>query len=345
MRLVLTLLAYDEEDVVAETLDYYLSAGVDHVIATDNASRDRTREILEGYRDRGVLTLIDEPGRDYRQGDWVTRMARLAALEHEADWVINTDADEFYWPEEGGTLKTALAAVPDDAGSLVVPVADFRPREEDGRPWWERLTVRETFSRKARGARLVGGVYRPSGDLFVHAAHRATPDVEVARGIHSVSGPGLAELPGWRPIVALHFPMRSRAQYVRKITAGGRVFKPWLSEGEFTPEAASGFYDYKAVDDAAALAGIRRGELTFDDRIARHLGALRAGAAPPPVGPARGGGVLAWPDLPEPVAELRARAAQTAWTRVHSPEWDDVRRLRAGLRQVPGRLVDRLRRR
>jgi hypothetical protein len=345
VRLVLTLLVRDEQDIVADTLDFYLSAGVDHVIATDNASVDRTREILAGYRDRGLLTLIDEPGRDYRQGEWVTRMARLAALEHEADWVLHTDADEFYWPEEGGSLKGALAAVPDDAGSLAVPVVDFRPREEDGRPWWERLTVRETFTRKGRGARLVGGVYKPSGDLCFHTLHRATRDATVARGMHSVAGAGLAQLPGWHPIVTLHFPMRSRAQYVRKLNAGGKPFKPWLADAEITTDAASAFYDYKLIDEAEALAGIRRGEFVHDERIARHLGALKAGGTPPPVGPARGGGALAWPDLPEEVAELRARAAQAAWRRVHSPEWDDVRRLQPALRQLPGRVAERLRER
>ena len=43
---------------------------------------------------------------------WRTQMARLAATDYGADWVINTDADEF-WMSGGGTLKGVLAAVPE----------------------------------------------------------------------------------------------------------------------------------------------------------------------------------------------------------------------------------------
>ena len=51
--------------------------------------------------------MIQEPGEDLRDGEWVTRMARLAATEFGADWVINSDADEFWWPR-GGSLKHVL---------------------------------------------------------------------------------------------------------------------------------------------------------------------------------------------------------------------------------------------
>ena len=98
MKLVLTVLARDEADVIDAQVAFHLNAGVDFVIATDNNSGDGTTELLEAYARDGVLHLIREPAEGLRQGEWVTRMARLAATEYGADWVINTDADEFWWP-------------------------------------------------------------------------------------------------------------------------------------------------------------------------------------------------------------------------------------------------------
>src|SRR5262249_13640193 len=49
MKLVLTVLARDEADVIDAQVAFHLNAGVDYVVATDNNSRDGTTEILEAY--------------------------------------------------------------------------------------------------------------------------------------------------------------------------------------------------------------------------------------------------------------------------------------------------------
>ena len=108
MKLVQTLVVRDEADIVEDQLAYHLNAGVDFVIASDHGSTDGTTEILERYAREGHLVRIEVEG-EMRDGPWRTHMARLAATEYGADWVINTDADEFWMPR-GGTLEGACSS-------------------------------------------------------------------------------------------------------------------------------------------------------------------------------------------------------------------------------------------
>ena len=108
--IVLTLLVRDEEDILEANLEFHLSMGVDFVIATDHRSADRTRSILERYQRAGYLHVIREDTEAYEQSSWVTSMARMA-YAMGASWVINGDADEFWWPVQRDLART-LASVP-----------------------------------------------------------------------------------------------------------------------------------------------------------------------------------------------------------------------------------------
>jgi hypothetical protein len=176
----MTLLCRDVADVVDAHLAFHLNAGVDFVIATDHRSEDGTTEILERYARDGLLHVIREESEEFRQPEWVTRMARLAATDFGADWVVNSDADEFWWPR-GADLKDLLSAVPDRYGLVRGHWRTFPPRPDDGRFFAERMTVRLAPTAPINDPTTP---WRPNAKVI----HRADPEVIVRMGNHTVRG-------------------------------------------------------------------------------------------------------------------------------------------------------------
>jgi hypothetical protein len=283
MRLAATMLVRDEEHILRAHLDYHLAQGVDLFLAMDNGSVDATPEILREYERAGAVRIIPgaEPGR-YRQGEWVTRMARLAATEHGADWVLNLDADEFWWPR-AGTLPDALAAVPDRYGVLHAARIDFGPAPDGEEPFWERMTVRRRVLRTPLGHR---GLPR--------AAHRGHPGIEVVTGNHAAFAPDLLLAPPVDVIDALHYPTRSLAQLERKVAAHAENIratpglKPDIGEENISLDdrrrrgELAGYFAEQLIDEPARAAGLKDGSLVEDRRLAGFFAAGLERRAPQP---------------------------------------------------------------
>jgi len=259
MKVVLTLLARDESDIVDAHLRYHLENGVDFVIATDNRSQDGTTEILESYAREGCLHLIREPHHIYHQADWVTRMARLAATDFGADWVLHSDADEFWWPRDG-SLREVLEAVPAHYGLLAGLWRHFVARPEREEPFWERMVVR------ARSSTFAARYWPP----WLKVAHRADPTVAISQGNHHASGPGLVLLREWIPFEIFHLPVRSREQMVKKFAIGVEHFAAPHTRAMFAEidsESAETTFQRLVVGDDALATGLADGSLALDTRL------------------------------------------------------------------------------
>jgi hypothetical protein len=285
MKLVMTLLVRDEADIVDAQIAFHLDAGIDFVIATDNRSEDGTTEILERYERDGRLHLIREPGDDLRQSEWVTRMARLAATDFGADWVLNTDADEFWLPH-GGDFRALFATIPRRFGAIRGAWRNYVPRPDDHPFFAERMT-----------ARLCAPRFHPH-PLSTHfkTAHRAVADVRIGRGNHEAFGSGLVALRGWYPIEIHHFPVRSLAQCLRKYVTQFVALERNAEKGipghmaeayaAYRAGRLEDFYAPLVVDDARLARGLDHGTLAVDTRVRdrlRTLGFGEAGKAEPTV--------------------------------------------------------------
>lgn len=270
----MTLLVRDEADIVDAQIAFHLNAGVDFVVATDNRSKDGTTEILERYERAGFLHLLREEGDDMRQEEWVTRMARIAATDFGADWVLNADADELWWPR-GGSLKDVFAVIPARYGVIRGCWRHYLPRPDDGAFFAERMTVR------------LGTPASPGDKTTIfHAhqkvAHRGDPTVTIEAGNHNALGERLEPIRAWHPIEVLHFSFRSPAQLERKGRGG------WLRNADYEPtlhqilldEAfragrLDDFYREFAVTDDALERGLADGTLAIDTRLRNVLRTLR----------------------------------------------------------------------
>ena len=216
MKIVMTLLVRDEQDIIESNIEYHLSKGVDFFIATDNLSVDKTADILQQYEKKGLLHYIYESSDNYSQYKWVTRMARMAILDYHADWVINNDADEFWWPDKHDTIKDYLKTIPDEILSLDVPRFNFpviRGEKNNSEAFYFTQNIRDCNSVNVRGHVL------PS-----KCCHRGLAEIEVAQGNHYVSIHGKPIVSAKSKISIFHFPLRRYEQFKNKIRLGGAAY-------------------------------------------------------------------------------------------------------------------------
>lgn len=274
MKIVMTLLVRDEEDILRANIEFHRAMGVDFFIATDNKSVDSTPEILKEYERQGLLHYIYEGTDDYNQTEWVTRMARLAATDFDATWVINNDADEFWWPMNHSDLRSEFAAIPRDRNIVQAERFNFVPVDGSAESFSTTMIYREKISLNAVGKPLPPKV-----------AHRAIPKVTVAQGNHGVWGFNPANvLEG--AIEIQHFPLRSYAQFENKIVKGGQAYErneamgdtagsTWKRlYGEYKQGNLMKHYKEEEYSPDRIQQGLESGELIIEDRLPELLKTL-----------------------------------------------------------------------
>lgn len=254
LRIVATILARDEEDVIGRNIEHHVNQGVSRFIVTDNLSKDDTRKIVSGYKE--VAEVIDAGEDDHRQSEWVTRMARMAC-RLEPDWVVHLDADEFW----GGFSFLRRVNYPAFGSTAMF----LHPPGPSGHYL--------DFSGVLPGECKIG--------------HRPDPDVVVRHGNHSCNLPTLHTDSVWRH----HYPIRSLPQLTRKAVSGhaalsrrGAVCERWKLWNDLHERGELGRFYETLCDRWSSMVKIPN----MEDLLAM----MEGWSTPEVVAAVRAGGVL-----------------------------------------------------
>ena len=278
-KVVMTLLVRNEQDVIAENILFHYRQGVEGFIVMDNLSTDATVEVVQDLAHSIPIELRHQQDDTYSQSDWVTEMARAAANEHGADWVINNDADEF-WMFPEFDVRSYLHDFPADVSGVVlqrhnaVLIRGGSWNGFEAHPSSSVLFERQSLNQL--------GLALPGKCL-----HRASGQVIVQQGNHSIS-----DVPG--RIVhcdrasILHFPYRRFEQYQSKIRLGGAAYarntqlqpsigRTWREQHRLVdrPELAAFWRDLQ-WSPQQCIRGEMRGELFREPRLRSILQRLLA---------------------------------------------------------------------
>jgi hypothetical protein len=228
LRLGIVVIVRDEAPYLEEWLAYHRALGVDHVFLYDNGSRDALHEVVEGWVNHGLLTLLH----------WPLPGGQLDAYAHavrffgpSVDWLAFIDVDEFIVPLVDDDIPTLLARWP-NAADVRIPRVDFGFSGHRSPPVGltvEAYTgVADVFGRDPSKPPRVKTVLRP-GSVTAVGIHTATTadlplDAEGRPVPHDTVGAAC------HPYVQLnHYYTRSFEEFEAKRFRGsatGRIARP-----------------------------------------------------------------------------------------------------------------------
>ena len=212
-RLVMTLLVKNEEDLLEVNLQYHKAMGVDAFIITDNNSTDSTPKIIEKYVQKGwIVQVVNETDEDYEQKKWVDRMIWMAKKHHHADWVINADADEF-WYAPSGDLKKELPA----SGTNVLTCEMRSMYPDETKPFYQWDSAVKPVPNPEDYDLSLYSIFERQNRKVIH---RTDGYLQISMGNHKVKM--LPQCSKESSIRVYHYNIRGRKQFVEKMINGGK---------------------------------------------------------------------------------------------------------------------------
>lgn len=222
-KLIMVLLCKDEADILDDWFLFHKAMGADAFIVTDNGSVDGSREILQKYKDKGwILEIIDEPCQTMHQADWCNRMILLAKNKYKADWIISSDADEF-WYATSLNLKHDIMEN-SDCNSLSVYLKNFIPYQNS------KNFINDSYFIGRRLHQFEEEKYNLNSKMYSY--EDLTPKVIMKASNYKMIGEGNHKARMYRKrkshiadIVVYHYFIRNFKHFNDKVRKGGEAIK------------------------------------------------------------------------------------------------------------------------
>lgn len=236
--LFMTILAKNESDIIEHQILYHKSMGVDGFIVTENNSSDNTREIFERYRDKGwIKEIIYETSDNHDQKKWVDRMIKIASEKYQADWIINSDADEF-WSCSSCSLKNEL--IKSTANVLYVDIYNIYP--ENSEKFYENDKLIFDCKKVPSNIKDKLSPYSIYNEQIHKVIHRSKGYLSIENGNHNVAMKRKSSKKS-NDIIICHYSLRGLAHFKRKMIDGGASIKNNKSISADTAQHWKYFHD------------------------------------------------------------------------------------------------------
>ena len=221
----------NEADIVRLNVLYHFSLGVDRRVIMDNGSTDGTDRVLKELSERDSRVRWTRDEGPYKQSEIHTELAREAYREG-ADWVVQIDADEF-WYAPGGDFRGVLAE--SKAGVLRAQFLNFIQRRDQREASPDALLymTRRAASPVARAQDLV----EARKLAFVEklpppkCVSRPSEEIQIETGNHKVYGAN-GPIEETNELLCLHAPIRSRAALEERVRTANRPAEAGRKRGQ-----------------------------------------------------------------------------------------------------------------
>ena len=180
---------YNEEHILNDTLEHYLTQGIDLVVFNNN-STDSSASIIDEWRKKNGRypgRLIDVVNISTRGYEWHKILKSACEYMHNRlsgyDWIVTIDADGFYVCPVRGMTLLELMAMAERYGYNVLNgrVLEFRPTNNDDPAVLSPVKRMKYFEIREQGSYMVEKYnkifrYHPSVDFYSTQGHNVLRD-------------------------------------------------------------------------------------------------------------------------------------------------------------------------